>query len=104
MPGRHLTRDTPSVAAAAKAAISTATGYRIETDPRLHAPLRLPSPENGPSAVAAARPAGGIFEQEGLPLPLAGTVSACGDHLRGTAAPPPRAGAPRVGATPGGYI
>ena len=53
--------------AAAKAAISTATGYRIETDPRLHAPLRLPSQRT----VRGRRrpdPLAGIFEQEYLRL------------------------------------
>ena len=73
MPGRHLTdhhvrhymslrtNDKPSVAAA-KAAISTASAYRIESDPRL--------PSQKPTVRGRRRPdpLAGIFDQEVIPL------------------------------------
>ena len=55
------TQDKPSVAAA-KAAISTATGYRIDADPRLPSQKRKPRTRRRPDPLA------GIFEQEVLPL------------------------------------
>ncbi len=73
MPGRHLTdhhvrhymnlrtKDQPSVAAA-KAGISTATAYRIESDPQL--------PSQKPTVRTRRRPdpLAGIFEEEVIPL------------------------------------
>ena len=44
--------DTDPTVAAAKAGFSTATGYRVEADPR------LPSQKEAPRAPATARPAG----------------------------------------------
>ena len=73
MPGRHLTdhhvrhymnlrtKDKPSVAAA-KAAISTASAYRIESDPRLPSQKRSVRTRRRPDPLA------GIFEQEVIPL------------------------------------
>lgn len=73
MPGRHLTdhqtrlymhlRKTHSApVAAAKASISTATGYRIEGDPRLPSQKKQPRERRRPDPLA------GIFEDEVLPL------------------------------------
>ena len=73
MPGRHLTdhhvrhymslrtNDKPSVAAA-KAAISTASAYRIKSDPRL--------PSQKPTVRGRRRPdpLAGIFDREVIPL------------------------------------
>ena len=54
-------KDTPSVAAA-KASFSTATAYRIESDPR--PPSQKPTPRTGPRS----DPLDGIFEKEVVPL------------------------------------
>ena len=73
MPGRHLTdhqvrlyvnlrnKHKPS-AAAAKAAMSTASGYRIEADPRLPSEKRTVRGRRRPDPLA------GIFEEEVVPL------------------------------------
>ena len=73
MPGRHLTdrqvrlymnfrrKDTPSVAAA-KASFSTATAYRIESDPQ------PPSQKQTPRSSRRSDPLDGIFEKEVVPL------------------------------------
>ena len=73
MPGRHLTdrqvrlymslrrKDTPSVAAA-RAAFSTPTAYRIESDPR------LPSQKQTPRTRRRRDPLAGIFDEEVVPL------------------------------------
>ena len=73
MPGRHLTdrqvrlymnfrrKDTPS-AAAAKASFSTATAYRIESDPQ------PPSQKQPPRSNRRSDPLEGIFEKEVVPL------------------------------------
>ena len=53
--------DTPAVAAA-KASISTATAYRLETDPR------LPSQKKIPRGRRRADPLAGIFDEEIVPL------------------------------------
>ena len=55
------TKDKPSVAAA-KAAISTASAYRIESDPRLPSQKRSVRTRRRPDPLA------GIFEQEVIPL------------------------------------
>ena len=73
MPGRHLsdrqvrhymklrTKHRPSVAAA-KAGISTATAYRLESDPQL--------PSQRPTVRSRRRPdpLAGIFDEEVVPL------------------------------------
>ena len=56
---RH--KDTPSVAAA-KASFSTATAYRIESDPR------PPSQKQTPRSSRRSDPLDGIFEKEVVPL------------------------------------
>ena len=73
MPGRHLTdhqvrlymslrrEDTPSVAAA-KASFSTATAYRIESDPR------PPSQKQTPRTSRRRDPAGRHLREEVVPL------------------------------------
>ena len=73
MPGRHLTdrqvrlymslrrKDTPSVAAA-RAAFSTPTAYRIESDPR------LPSQKQTPRTRRRRDPLADIFDEEVVPL------------------------------------
>ena len=73
MPGRHLTdhhvrhymnlrtKDQPSVAAA-KAGISTATAYRIESDPQ------LPSQKSTVRTRRRPDPLAGIFDEEVVPL------------------------------------
>ena len=73
MPGRHLTdcqvrlyvklrtKHKPSVAAA-KAGLSTASGYRIEADPRLPSAKRTVRGRRRPDPLA------GIFEEEVVPL------------------------------------
>ncbi len=73
MPGRHITdrqarlymnlrsKDTPSVAAA-KASISTATAYRIESDPRLPSQIRTARTRRRPD------PLDGIFDEEVVPM------------------------------------
>ena len=78
-------KDTPSVAAA-KASFSTATAYRIESDPQ------PPSQKQTPRSSRRSDPLDGIFEERSGAV--AGRVpgSARGDHLRRTA--PPRSGAP----------
>ena len=75
MPGRHLTdcqvrryvklrtKNQPSVAAAAaKAGFSTATGYRLESDPR------LPSQKQTARTRRRPDPLAGIFEEDVIPL------------------------------------
>ena len=75
MPGRHLTdcqvrryvklrtENQPSVAAAAaKAGFSTATGYRLESDPR------LPSQKQTARTRRRPDPLAGIFEEDVIPL------------------------------------
>ena len=75
MPGRHLTdcqvrryvklrtKNQPSVAAAAaKAGFSTATGYRLESDPRLSSQKRTARSRRRPDPLA------GIFEEDVIPL------------------------------------
>lgn len=73
MPGRHLTdhqmrlymkyRQTESPAiAGAKASFSTATGYRIEHDPRWPSHKQSPRPRRRPDPLA------GIFKQEIVPM------------------------------------
>ena len=73
MPGRHLTdhqvrlymslrrNDTPSVAAA-KASFSTASAYRVESEPR------LPSQKQTPRSGRRLDPLAGIFDEEVVPL------------------------------------
>ena len=73
MPGRHLTdrqvrlymsfrrKDTRSVAAA-KASFSSATAYRIESDPQ------PPSQKQTPRSSRRSDPLDGIFEKEVVPL------------------------------------
>lgn len=53
--------DSPAVAAA-KASFSTATAYRIESEPRLPSQTRAPRPRRRPDPLA------GIFEEEVVPL------------------------------------
>ena len=74
MPGRHLTdcqvrryvklrtKNQPSAAAAAKAGFSTATGYRLESDPRLPSQKRTARSRRRPDPLA------GIFEEDVIPL------------------------------------
>ncbi|MCP4383048.1 MAG: IS21 family transposase, partial [Hyphomicrobiales bacterium] len=73
VPGRHVTdhqmrlfmtfRKSHSTAvSAAKASISTATGYRIEKDPR------LPSQKKPARGRRRADPLAGIFENEIVPM------------------------------------
>jgi transposase InsO family protein len=59
MRSRHT--DTPA-AAAAKAGFSTASGYRIEADPR------LPSQKTGPRGRRRADPLAGIWDSEMVPM------------------------------------
>ena len=73
MPGLHINdrqmrlymrfrhTDTPA-AAAAKAGFSTASGYRIEADPR------LPSQKKGPRGRRRADPLAGIWDSEMVPM------------------------------------
>ena len=79
-PHRPRTKAKPSVAAA-KAGLSTASGYRIEAD------LRLPSAAK--RTVRGRRPPdplAGIFEEEVVPL-LQRTPPQRANDLRGTSAP-----------------
>jgi len=73
LPGRHVTdnqmrlfmrfRKTDSTAAAAaKASISTASGYRIEQDPRLPSQKKLPRGRRRPDPLAA------VFDAEVVPM------------------------------------
>lgn len=73
MPGRPITdhqmrlfmklrQSNPTAAAAAKAAISLATAYRIEQDPR------LPSQKQAPRSRRRPDPLTGIFEAEVVPM------------------------------------
>ena len=54
-------KHSPAVAAA-KSAFSTATGYRIESDPR------LPSQKKAPRSSRRSDPLAGIFDQEVVPM------------------------------------
>ena len=77
--------DTPAVAAA-KASFSTATGYRLEKDPR------LPSHEEASSrARRRPDPLADIFDAEVVPMLTAAPGLRVGRHLRGDAAASPRA-------------
>ena len=58
---KHRKNDTPA-AAAAKAGFSSATGYRVEADPR------LPSTKQAPRGRRRPDPLGDLFETEILPL------------------------------------
>ena len=73
MPGRHVTdyqmrlfmhsrRSDPVAAAAAKASLSPATGYRLARDPR------LPSLKKGVRGRRRPDPLGDLFETEVVPL------------------------------------
>ena len=73
MPGRHITdhqmrlymtfrKTDPTAVAAAKASMSVATAYRIETDPRLPSHKKMPRGRRRPDPLAD------IFETEVVPL------------------------------------
>ncbi|WP_280550762.1 IS21 family transposase [Halomonas sp. 11-S5] len=73
MPGRHITdhqvrlymtfrRSDSPTAAAAKAAFSTATAYRLEDDPRLPSQTAAPRTRRRPDPLA------GLFDEEVVPL------------------------------------
>ena len=78
-------KDTPS-AAAAKASFSTATAYRIESDPQ------PPSQKQPPRSSRRSDPLDGIFEKEVVPLLVESPALRAGDHLR--RAVPPSSKAP----------
>ncbi len=71
--------DSPP-AAAARAAFSTATAYRIEQDPRLPSQKSLPRERRRPDPLAQ------IFEAEVVPMLVARPGLEADRHLRGTAA------------------